>query len=127
MPRVAQSCAICEAPLVGRQRKYCGAECSRAADRQAASFACRCSWCDREMTRTKRNPSGFYYCKHECQWAHKRCVIDGDAARPWPRTQPCVECGKHYPTRSKHATSRCTECRAEALRQRKEQRDAEPK
>lgn len=107
------ACDECGAEFKQRRpnQKRCSAACVDRAERKSAEFQCRCSWCDAALTRATRSDSGRYFCSSLCQWGYKRCVLDGVTSVSWPKSQPCIECGEQYQTRSKSA-KRCPDCRA---------------
>lgn len=115
MPRVAQSCALCGAPLEVNRRKYCSDKCARQQEYRRTPVTTEpCEWCGKDVTGRRYKSSRRRFCGRKCQMAYKVCVTDGMPTKPWPRTQPCVQCGQHYPT-SSWQPARCPKCLVQYL------------
>ncbi len=113
-------CRMCSTTFVKKHgnQKFCSGDCYEAAEsrkererRRNRGRLVECSWCGSRVLRDKPSKSGRYFCSSLCQWGYKRCVLDGVTSVSWPKSQPCIECGEQYQTRSKSA-KRCPDCRA---------------
>lgn len=114
-------CPTCAASFCKESpnQKFCSVDCYNAAEnekerarRGGRKRLAECSWCGSRVLREKPSESGRYFCSSLCQWGYKRCVVDGVVSVSWPKSQPCIECGEQYQTKSKTAKSRCPRCYA---------------
>lgn len=105
----AFDCPTCGAQFVKRSdnQRYCGPGCVQWVNAPVTTEPCQ--WCGKDVTAKKYKSSRRRFCGRKCQMAYKVCVTDGMPTKPWPRTQPCIRCGREYPTSSWNP-ARCPDC-----------------